>query len=183
MCKLFKETPELMRSPENLGTAVCCDVRWNITEDMAICGRNFNGLVIPCLVDESFWTWDHGSGIYIDIVILCIDFVLFWSILIFTETNILKKIYIWLQELLYGSKVAPEENLDADVQQEKDSIYENPNMMRVINLSKKFGKFDAVRGLTFGVRKKECFGLLGINGAGKTTTFRFHLYILSLKHN
>ena len=58
--------------------------------------------------------------------------------------------------------------------------------MTVCNLSKKFGSFDAVRGLTFGVRDKvkvlfcefsaffaqECFGLLGVNGAGKTTTFR-----------
>ena len=33
--------------------------------------------------------------------------------------------------------------------------------------------FEAVRGLTFGVRKNECFGLLGVNGAGKTTTFRW----------
>ena len=72
------------------------------------------------------------------------------------------------------------------------------NAMTVCNLSKKFGNFDAVRGLTFGVRDKvgcelfcgfsflicgflsenqpfvaqECFGLLGVNGAGKTTTFR-----------
>ena len=42
----------------------------------------------------------------------------------------------------------------------------------VIHLTKKFGDFVAVDHLTFGVDKKECFGLLGINGAGKTTTFR-----------
>lgn len=30
----------------------------------------------------------------------------------------------------------------------------------------------AVDGLTFGVKKGECFGLLGVNGAGKTTTFK-----------
>lgn len=29
----------------------------------------------------------------------------------------------------------------------------------------------AVRRLTFGVRRDDCFGLLGVNGAGKTTTF------------
>jgi ATP-binding cassette subfamily A (ABC1) protein 3 len=30
----------------------------------------------------------------------------------------------------------------------------------------------AVNQLSFGVRRGECFGLLGINGAGKTTTFQ-----------
>lgn len=31
---------------------------------------------------------------------------------------------------------------------------------------------EAVRDISFGVQKGECFVLLGINGAGKTTTFR-----------
>ena len=30
----------------------------------------------------------------------------------------------------------------------------------------------AVKGLTFGIHRGECFGLLGVNGAGKTTTFK-----------
>ena len=47
----------------------------------------------------------------------------------------------------------------------------------MINLTKKFGKFEAVRGLTFGVRNNECFGLLGVNGAGKTTTFRWEIIV------
>lgn len=37
---------------------------------------------------------------------------------------------------------------------------------------KQFGSKTAVNNLTFGVEKKEIFGLLGVNGAGKTTTFR-----------
>lgn len=40
------------------------------------------------------------------------------------------------------------------------------------NLRKYFKRFYAVRGLNFGVKRGECFGLLGINGAGKTTTFK-----------
>ena len=32
--------------------------------------------------------------------------------------------------------------------------------------------FVAVNNLSFGVRKSECFALLGVNGAGKTTTFK-----------
>lgn len=30
----------------------------------------------------------------------------------------------------------------------------------------------AVNNITVGVKKGECFGLLGVNGAGKTTTFK-----------
>ena len=49
---------------------------------------------------------------------------------------------------------------------------EPDNLMRVENLAKRFGRLEAVRGLNFGVRRAEVFGLLGVNGAGKTTTFR-----------
>ena len=30
----------------------------------------------------------------------------------------------------------------------------------------------AVNSLTLGIKKGECFGLIGVNGAGKTTTFK-----------
>lgn len=36
---------------------------------------------------------------------------------------------------------------------------------------KKKEDFIAVNHLSFGIKEKECFGLLGLNGAGKTTTF------------
>ena len=39
-------------------------------------------------------------------------------------------------------------------------------------LERRFGDFQAVRGISFSVRRGEIFGLLGANGAGKTTTFR-----------
>ena len=37
-------------------------------------------------------------------------------------------------------------------------------------LTKRFGRVEAVRGISFSVRKGEVFGILGPNGAGKTTT-------------
>jgi lipooligosaccharide transport system ATP-binding protein len=40
------------------------------------------------------------------------------------------------------------------------------------HLTKRFGDFDAVRGVDVEVRERECFGFLGPNGAGKTTTMR-----------
>ena len=39
-------------------------------------------------------------------------------------------------------------------------------------LTKRFGTFTAVDGITFDVRKGEAFGFLGPNGAGKTSTMR-----------
>jgi lipooligosaccharide transport system ATP-binding protein len=39
-------------------------------------------------------------------------------------------------------------------------------------LTKRFGDFQAVRGVDFTVEERECFGFLGPNGAGKTTTMR-----------
>ncbi len=40
----------------------------------------------------------------------------------------------------------------------------------VENLVKKYGDVEAVRGVSFSVRRREIFGFLGPNGAGKTTT-------------
>jgi len=43
-------------------------------------------------------------------------------------------------------------------------------MIEVTNLTKNYGKVEAVRGVSFSVRPGEVFGLLGPNGAGKSTT-------------
>lgn len=49
---------------------------------------------------------------------------------------------------------------------------DQPDMIVAENLSKVFGEFIAVNGISFRVRKGEAFGLLGPNGAGKSTTMR-----------
>ena len=46
------------------------------------------------------------------------------------------------------------------------------------DLTRRFGKLDAVNGLSFDVRRGEIFGLLGPDGAGKTTTLRLLTAIL-----
>jgi len=49
----------------------------------------------------------------------------------------------------------------------------------VQNISKSFGKTDAVKNVSFKVDQGKIFGLLGPNGAGKTTTLRMINYIIS----
>ena len=51
-------------------------------------------------------------------------------------------------------------------------------MLKVLNVTKKYGELVAVDNLSFDVKKGEIFGLLGLNGAGKTTTFRMILGLL-----
>lgn len=43
-------------------------------------------------------------------------------------------------------------------------------IIKVENLTKNYGDFEAVKGLSFEVYPGEIFGLLGPNGAGKSTT-------------
>ena len=51
-------------------------------------------------------------------------------------------------------------------------------MLKVENVTKKYGDLVAVNNLSFEVNDGEIFGLLGLNGAGKTTTFRMILGLL-----
>src|SRR5260370_32528060 len=45
-------------------------------------------------------------------------------------------------------------------------------MIEILNLTKKYGDFTAVDGLSLSIPRGEIFGFLGPNGAGKTTTIR-----------
>ncbi|HEU4474501.1 MAG TPA: ABC transporter ATP-binding protein [Gemmatimonadales bacterium] len=51
-------------------------------------------------------------------------------------------------------------------------------MIRLKDLTKRYGKFTAVDGISLDVPRGELFGLLGPNGAGKTTTMRMIAGIL-----
>lgn len=49
------------------------------------------------------------------------------------------------------------------------------NVIHTENLAKRFGRVQAVDGLSLSVGKGEIYGFLGLNGAGKTTTIRMLL--------
>jgi ABC-2 type transport system ATP-binding protein len=49
-------------------------------------------------------------------------------------------------------------------------VSDDPPAIEVRGLCKRYGEYEAVRGIDLTVRRGEVFGLLGPNGAGKTTT-------------
>ena len=54
---------------------------------------------------------------------------------------------------------------------------ENP-VIEIKNLTRRYGKLDAVNGLTLTVQRGRCYGFFGRNGAGKTTTIKCLLNLL-----
>lgn len=58
------------------------------------------------------------------------------------------------------------ENLRREIKPQPQKVIE------VSSLTKRFGAFTAVDGITFSVKRGEIFGFLGANGAGKTTAIR-----------
>lgn len=54
------------------------------------------------------------------------------------------------------------------------------NAIEVNNLVKRYGKIEAVKGISFKVEEGEIFGLIGPNGAGKTTTLRIVATLLQI---
>src|SRR5580704_4488565 len=51
-------------------------------------------------------------------------------------------------------------------------------MIQARNLWKKFGRHDALRGLSFTVPQGSAYALIGANGAGKTTTIKVLMNII-----
>jgi ABC-2 type transport system ATP-binding protein len=52
--------------------------------------------------------------------------------------------------------------------------------IEVRDLTKSYGEFQAVKGISFDVQEGEVFGLIGPNGAGKTTTLRILATLLEV---
>ncbi|MEK7189239.1 MAG: ABC transporter ATP-binding protein [Patescibacteria group bacterium] len=53
------------------------------------------------------------------------------------------------------------------------------NILEVSGLKKSYGKFDALKGISFSIGAGEILGFLGPNGAGKTTTIQIILQIIT----
>jgi ABC-2 type transport system ATP-binding protein len=64
------------------------------------------------------------------------------------------------------------------VSQEKNDMDTNTPVIALNNLTRAYGKVEAVHGLTLTVRPGRCYGFFGRNGAGKTTTIKCLLNLL-----
>ncbi len=75
-----------------------------------------------------------------------------------------------------AAAAAPEAPPQDGVQVARD---DHDVVLRVAELRKRYGAEEVVAGVSFAIRRGECFGLLGPNGAGKTTTLRLCLGLVA----
>ncbi|XP_064446386.1 phospholipid-transporting ATPase ABCA3-like [Mirounga angustirostris] len=101
-----------------------------------------------------------------------------WKVRTFVFRYIFFGIYKKLNKDIVSTELSGESEND-DVQYERNRILEQPQeLLNFTVLIKELTKIYftcpavlAVRNISLGIQKEECFGLLGLNGAGKTTTF------------
>ncbi|EAT33049.1 AAEL014699-PA, partial [Aedes aegypti] len=70
-----------------------------------------------------------------------------------------------------------DDDVDAESKMVNEMVSKDPpefasHTIAVHGLRKRYLSLPAVRGVSFAVKRGECFGLLGMNGAGKTSTFQ-----------
>ncbi|XP_059011321.1 phospholipid-transporting ATPase ABCA3-like [Mustela lutreola] len=102
-----------------------------------------------------------------------------WKVKTFVFHYIFFGIYKKFNKEIVSTELSGESE-DDDVQAERNRILEKPQeSLNFTVLIKELTKIYftcpavlAVRNISLGIQKKECFGLLGLNGAGKTTTFK-----------
>ena len=132
--------------------------------------------------EKNYFSWTKpGLGQYL-FAFVC-QALLFWIVLIFLEYgkfNLRSLLHIWSRKTSSVDEIQG----DDDVSLEEDRIRRRSfftlaktDAMIVQNLTKKYGNFTAVNNISFGVKRAECFGILGVNGAGKTTTFKMISWI------
>uniref|UniRef100_G1L1U9 ATP-binding cassette sub-family A member 3-like n=1 Tax=Ailuropoda melanoleuca TaxID=9646 RepID=G1L1U9_AILME len=101
-----------------------------------------------------------------------------WKVRTFVFRYIFFGVYKKLNKDIVSKELSGESE-DDDVQYERNRILEQPReLLNDTVLIKELTKIYftcpavlAVRNISLGIQKEECFGLLGLNGAGKTTTF------------
>lgn len=99
--------------------------------------------------------------------------------LLVMEYEFFSKIWDIITEKFYQKGPVEVPGEDSDVAEERQKIRSTPEAalqqqytLILKDVTKYYKNFLAVNGLCLGIKRFECFGLLGVNGAGKTTTFK-----------
>ncbi|XP_052780875.1 phospholipid-transporting ATPase ABCA3-like isoform X2 [Mya arenaria] len=128
----------------------------------------------------------NKPGIGREVLLMVIQGFVYFIIVLLVEYGVFRKIQNRLNgrtSSSVGSQVDLNgEEKDSDVAEEEKRINQTPlsnlqqsDALIFKNVEKVYGTgigFRAVKGVSCGIPKNECFGLLGQNGAGKTTTFK-----------
>jgi ATP-binding cassette subfamily A (ABC1) protein 3 len=163
----------------------CC--RYRPAKILKPCGD------LDCLYwNENYWSWEK-PGIMKFVVFMLLHFLVQFFILFLIEANLLRNIRYMFSRRGEETKKQKQINeqqsrlekeygdlsKDSDVCDEEDRVanlretsLKNQEIFMVDSLKKKYANFMAVKGISFGMKSSECFGLLGVNGAGKTSTFK-----------
>ncbi|KAG1683903.1 ATP-binding cassette sub-family A member 3 [Nymphon striatum] len=159
-----------------------CDIAAMIHETIPCCPQTCKGPDSICVeYSDNYLAWESpGIGRYL--IFLMLDFFLFVLILVGIEKHFFRRIkYFFCAKK--SVKPSQDRNVfippDDDVEKEKERILKSPlcdlfqsDMLIFSDLTKNYGSLVAVDHLSLGIKKGECFGLLGMNGAGKTSTFK-----------
>lgn len=103
------------------------------------------------------------------ILYLVLQILFLFSILLWSDSG---SIVAWYRRFRKAPAKPSDNNVidDEEVAEELARVSSSNDGLRVLNLTKSFGKLTAVDNMTFGIQRSECFALLGPNGAGKSTT-------------
>lgn len=107
---------------------------------------------------------------------LAVGAVLFLLLLVI-EFDVFKRLFYSCSKSMTDPVPDPIDE-DDDVKNEKQLIRRatkselDEYTLVMKDVTKYYKKFLAVQNLCLGIKRYECFGLLGVNGAGKTTTFK-----------
>ncbi|XP_014296992.1 phospholipid-transporting ATPase ABCA1 [Microplitis demolitor] len=105
-------------------------------------------------------------------IISLLELKLFAELLAICRRRKVDKNIVGIDEMVLKEKFIVNDEISRLVKNVENNLYQSENIFLVQELEKYYGRFHAVKGITFRVREGECFGLLGVNGAGKSTTFR-----------
>jgi ABC-type multidrug transport system ATPase subunit len=104
------------------------------------------------------------------ILYLIVQIFVLFAILLWYDSGSIKA---WYRRVRGQPSSITENDLPAiedDIGEELARVRSSNDGLRVLNLTKSFGRVTAVENLTFGISRGEVFALLGPNGAGKSTT-------------